>query len=91
MLLSCVLGAAFMVRFLVALTLDEKKNAVRSTRFTVPDYTTLQIRRCLALHIAGQRQILRPISPLESSESLLLSPTTAAGGDGKPRLARCMC
>jgi hypothetical protein len=32
MFLACVLGAAFMVRFLVALTLDEKKMPVESAR-----------------------------------------------------------
>ena len=33
MLLSCFLGAAFMVRFLVALTLDEKKMQVEYARY----------------------------------------------------------
>jgi hypothetical protein len=64
---------------------------MRSTRVTVPDYTIPEIRRGLALDIARQWQILRPILPLGSSASLLLSPPTAAGGDGKLRLARFMC
>ena len=39
MLLGCVVGAGFMVRFLIALTLDGRRR-MPSTRFAREDYTT---------------------------------------------------
>ncbi len=88
MLLGCVVGVGFMVRFLVALTLDGK---MRFRAHGPSGRATLR-RRCVALGpgTAGRLRIPLPTWRLEWFESPPLSPGIPAAGQGRQRRAGCM-
>ena len=85
MLLGCVVGVGFMVRFLVALTLDGKRLSRAHGPSGRAD-TTPRMR----LGTAGRLRIPLPSWRLEWFESPPLSPGIPAAGLGRQRRASCM-
>lgn len=88
MLMGCLLGVVFMVRFLVALTRDGKMHSGHAVRpgglHYAADASRARTRAALCWRIP------RPTWRLEWSESPPLSPGIPAASQGRRRGTRCM-